>query len=469
MGFIVAENGGQGGIRSRSVGNATLYANPAGRFCWVADPNALDTKARQPSERLVATGLLPQSALGLLANGYIRERRRYVPTTLDYVILVPTLRCNLACSYCQVSRAAISAKGHDWSSETLAAVKHLLANLDAPSVKLEFQGGEPTLRCDLVLDVIRSVPDHIEATFVICSNLQDLTPEIIDLFDRDDVAISTSLDGPLEIHAHQRQGNKKSSERFHDNLRFLLDRYGPDKISALPTINPISPPEPCALIESYVSLGLSSIYLRPINFQGFARKRHGHSQEYDVSWMAYHRRFIAELIARNWTDRSLVAEETYFSLLLRRIFRPGENRHVDLRSPNPVGKDYIVVDYDGVVYPTDEARMLTRSGVIDLAIGDIWSGWNTPARAALDQVATLDGDPVCEACTYQAFCGRDIVDDISRYGRIDLPRDETDFCRRHLNLFDFAFELIHSDDDSIQYSLRRWLGLPGETGRLIPV
>ena len=64
---------------------------------------------------LVRSGVTPDHALGALANSYVFERRRYVPNVLDYIILVPTLRCNLACSYCQVSRASIAAKGYDWS------------------------------------------------------------------------------------------------------------------------------------------------------------------------------------------------------------------------------------------------------------------------------------------------------------------------------------------------------------------
>lgn len=455
---------GQKALRSRPLSGGLLFSNAAGRFKLVARDSNL------AHELADLTGSEDQSlnVLGRLADEYLLERRRFVPDVLDYIILVPTLRCNLACSYCQVSRASLAAKGHDWTAETLSAVKSLVANLEAPSVKIEFQGGEPTLRPDLLEEVIHSVPSGTDATFVVCTNLQDLSPEIMRIFDRDDVEISTSLDGPLDLHAKQRLADQSAAGRFHHNLTMLLDRYGPGKISALPTINPVSLPDPNALIESYVGLGFKSIYLRPINFQGFARKRHSQSQEYSADWMHYHRRFISEIIARNWRDQSLVVEETYFSLLLRRIFRPGQNRHVDLRNPNPMGQDYIVIDHDGRVYPTDEARMLTRSGIIDLAIGNVIEGWDTPARAALDRASTSDGDPACEECTYQAFCGRDIVDDISRYGRIDMPRHETDFCRRHLSLFDFAFELIHSDDEQVQYSLRRWLGLSGETGRLVP-
>lgn len=458
-------------LRTRPLLGGVLVSDCAGRFMLAETSLAdrLHRSAFNPGdvELLQAQGLIPRDRLGRLALVYARERRRLISNKLDYLILVPTLRCNLACSYCQVSRAGLDTIGFDWSDETLKAVLARVAALDVKSVKIEFQGGEPTLRPDLIAAVIDAVPAGVEARFVICTNLQAVDDRLLSLFDRDDVSISTSLDGPLPIHARQRHGEMSMAKSFLDNVRMLIARYGPDKISALPTIDPLAPPDADTLIESYAELGFTSVFLRPVNYQGFARKRYPVSRNNSPDWLAYHRAFVDRLIERNWEDRSQVFEESYFSLLLRRIFRPGEDRHVDLRNPNPVGHDYIVMDFDGRVYPTDEARMLTRSGIIDLAIGDVHSGWDTPARAALDSVSTNDGDPACEACTYQPYCGRDIIDDIARYGRIDVPRLETDFCRRHLSLFDHAFELIHSTDPAVQYSLRRWLGLAGETGALV--
>lgn len=397
--------------------------------------------------------------LSNLAGAFLDESRSFVPSELNYLILVPTLRCNLACSYCQVSRAAENAAGFDWSPETLADIQSLLASLTAPSVKIEFQGGEPTLRADLLKAVIEAVPSNIDVSFVICTNLQQLSDQTLELLDRSDVSVSTSLDGSLAVHAAQR-GSIESASRFFENLRYLIERYGAGKVSALPTIDPVNPPAPTELVDAFADFGLRSIYLRPINYQGFARKQHRATREVGDSWSAYHREFIKFLIERNW-QRDEVLEETYFTTILERIFRPGTTRHVDLRNPSPVGRDYVVLDYDGSAYPTDEARMLTRSGVIDLSIGNLRDGWDTPQRAALERVATLDGDADCEACAYKPYCGRDIVDDLSRYGTIDIRRHETEFCRRHLALFDLAFELIHSGDEKVRYSLGKWLGLPG--------
>ncbi len=42
-----------------------------------------------------------------------------------------------------------------------------------------------------------------------------------------------------------------------------------------------------------------------------------------------------------------------------------------------------------------------------------------------------------------------------------MPRHETEFCRRHLHMFDFIFSLIYEDDSAVRYSLSRWLRLPG--------
>ncbi|WP_420607349.1 radical SAM protein [Novosphingopyxis sp.] len=451
-------------MRKRILGDQILVTSDAGQFRLISENDVQEDAQFVPlGDIAVGEGAsAPAQRLSELAQIFLTAQRRVVPGPLDYLILVPTLRCNLACSYCQVSRAALDARGYDWSNETLAGVLKLVAGLKARSIKIEFQGGEPTLRPDLIEKVMEAVPKGTEASVVICTNLQRIDERTLSLFDRKNVSIGTSLDGPLELRAKQRQASSERADRFDSNLNMILDRFGSAKVSALPTVDPLAPPEPDELIDAFADKGFESIYLRPINYQGFARKKHAQSRETGQLWSAYHERFIERLIERNFADRSRVLEETYFSLLLRRIFRPGSDRHVDLRNPNPLGRDYVVIDYDGRAYPTDEARMLSRSGVIDLSIGEIHTGWETAERDALDAASRLDGDPACERCAYKPYCGRDIVDDISRYGTIDMPREDTEFCRRHLALFDLAFRLIYSSDEKERYSVGRWLGLPGK-------
>jgi His-Xaa-Ser system radical SAM maturase HxsB len=445
----------------------SLFVNDAGGFFASGyatlerlsdgDLSIEDTNFLRSRGHLIAE----DDALGAAAYARGIAERLAFAGPLDYLILVPTLRCNLACSYCQVSRVSEKSSGFDWTDETLAAVLGVIDGLTVDRVKIEFQGGEPTLRPDLIRAVIERCSRFSRCEFVVCTNLQRLDAEILSIFDRPDVFISTSLDGNAATHGRHRTGSETRTGAFLDNLALVTSRYGPSKVSALPTIDPGAPPEIDDLINAYVEHGFESIFLRPINFQGFARKRHANAREQDGEWRSYYERFVRRLIKRNWSDRSRVLEETYLSVGLRRVFRPGADRHVDLRNPNAMGHDYIVVDHDGTVYPTDEARMLARSGVIDLSIGTVLDGWAGETRDLLTRHATNQFDPACQRCAWQPFCGRDLVDDLARYGRIDLPRHETAFCRRHMHLFDLIFDLIYSDDPAVRYSLARWLRLPG--------
>jgi His-Xaa-Ser system radical SAM maturase HxsB len=458
-------------LRTRALAaGPTLHVNDTGAFFAGSDAfvaRALDgALSQQDSEFLERRGHLigEDDRLGMAAHAFDVAKRLTRAGDLDYLILVPTLRCNLSCSYCQVSRAPISQSGFDWDEGRLAKVLELIDGLPTSRIKIEFQGGEPTLRPDLIAAVMERCLRFEEAQFVVCTNLHEIGEAQWSLFDRPNLYISTSLDGDLLTHSRQRTGSQTG--QFEANLRAVIDRYGPSKVSALPTINPNAPPPIDSVIDTFASLGLSSIFLRPINFQGFARKRHSDSRDEHADWAQYHRTFVKRLIERNWADRSLVLEETYFSICLRKIFFPGLERHVDLRNPNPMAVDYLVVDYDGQLYPTDEARMLSRSGVINLSLGQVGESWRGEKWRQLNAVATNQFDECCSSCAYQPFCGRDVVDDLARYGTLDMPRTETAFCKRHLALFDFVFELIYDEDPATTYSLCRWLRLDVETMQL---
>ncbi|MDO1583609.1 His-Xaa-Ser system radical SAM maturase HxsB [Rhizobium oryzicola] len=388
---------------------------------------------------------------------YRWARRFHIPSELNYVILVPTLRCNLSCAYCQVSRVNENTPGHDWSNETLAAVIAWLESLSTKEIKIEFQGGEPLLRLDLLEKVRSFVRSRFEhSSFVVCTNLQEVTEEAWDFLASDDTNVSTSLDPTVDLHQRHRTVGSASTQQFLRNLRRAVDQF-PARVSALPTFDIDALPDPSAVIETYASFGLASIYLRAVNHQGFARKRF-RTRETLQTWVSYVRAFIAALIDYNWNSESPM-EEYYFSHCLRRVIRGGHDAHVDLRNPNIVGKSYVVVDHDGAFYPTDEARMMSRLGQIDLRMGNVRDGMDRRVVDTVNAEATNLFDADCIHCPYQAFCGVDLIDDLSRYGRIDLPRHETNFCQRHMAIFDLAFELLYSNDPKVRHSLALWSGL----------
>lgn len=442
-----------------------LFADDAGGY-FKSDRSFLDRyvfHALTDDDRafLASNGHGYQSVDGLpyVSFAYRWANRLHAPNTIDYVMLVPTLRCNLACGYCQVSRADEGARGFDWSEETLAAVLQFLSGLTTERLKVEFQGGEPLLRLDLlerVRDFCRKRFEHVE--FVVCTNLQDVSDAAWQFLSAADTFISTSLDSDIGTHQRQRTISREKTSDFFRNFGRALAEYGPHKVSALPTLDVRNLPDPHLVIESFASFGLRSIYLRPVNYQGFARKRYD-SRATAGEWNAYHSSFIDALIDRNFRCDEPV-EEYYFTHCLRRVLRPGQNGHVDLRNPNILGHSYLVVDYDGTFYPTDEARMLGRIGLFDLSMGNVATGLQRQNLDLLNAESSNCFDPDCVHCPYQAFCGVDLVDDIARYGRIDVPKHRTDFCQRHTYLFDKIFELLYSPSPAVRKSLAIWAGVP---------
>jgi sulfatase maturation enzyme AslB (radical SAM superfamily) len=192
---------------------------------------------------------------------------------LSYVILVPTLRCNLACTYCQVSRAAQTALGYDWTDEVVAHVIGFLDRLDIQEIKVEFQGGEPMLRTDLLHAIRNFCRSRFQrAEFVVCTNLQVLGPQQLTFLEDSDTFVSTSIDGSTEEHNRNRTQDPKLARAFFANLKTLVYRFGSARLSALPTIDMRKPPDFDSLIDTYEALGLKSVYLRPVNYQGFARR-----------------------------------------------------------------------------------------------------------------------------------------------------------------------------------------------------
>ena len=162
----------------------------------------------------------------------------------------------------------------DWSSEVCGRVLSHLDRYGGDEIKIEFQGGEPLLRLDL-LERVRSFcrSRFAKSHFVVCTNLQAVSPEAWTFLEADDTFVSTSLDGDVATHQRQRTHDAATTLAFLASLDEAFRRLGASKISALPTIDIDDPPNPTTLIDTFEARGLRSIYLRPINRQGFARRK----------------------------------------------------------------------------------------------------------------------------------------------------------------------------------------------------
>jgi len=167
-----------------------------------------------------------------------------------HLLYVPTLYCNLSCSYCylggQTSTAALATD----SARAVATLRHTLDALEAAGVlafNVSLHGGEVTTLPPAVLEELftlirRHYLRHFDAISAfghrksaphIKTNLFKFAP-LVDLFDRHKVSVSASIDLPLALHGTHRvtRQGKDWLEKTKDNIRLLARYPHAKKISA---------------------------------------------------------------------------------------------------------------------------------------------------------------------------------------------------------------------------------------------
>ena len=429
-----------------------LITNDAGEFFFTTENNFKKMVSKNIDESfsnfLFDKGFQFKEEGDLFWNNFKYKliKRKKLPAKIGYYMIIPTLRCNLNCSYCQVSRVDEKTKGYDWTDNHLSSFFNLVEKNEHNHIKIEFQGGEPTLRTDIIMKILNWTKNNkISAELVICTNLQSLSNEFLEIIENDNVYISTSIDGKKELHEKQRTENKGTTDKFFNNLNYVIKTYGHNKISALPTFTDFSKIEDT--IDYYTELGFKSIFLRPVNYQGFARKKFPNSKNHISDWNEVYFKSVNKIFKKNHKNNNRILEFG-FQNSLRRIFNIGYNGYVDMRSPNFYARDNIIIDYDGKFYPSDEARMLSRIKIMDFSIGNLDDGLDEEKISKFNWNAMSESNPDCINCGYQPYCGIDMIDDISRYNRIDIPKHLTFFCQTQMSKFDFIFNKIISMEPS---------------------
>ena len=167
-----------------------------------------------------------------------------------HLLYVPTLCCNLSCSYCYLGKQTTEAALKLDAQRAVHTLRHALDAMQQAGVlafNVSLHGGEVTTLPQPVLEelfgVIRShylqnfdalnAQGHKKSSPHIKTNLFKFAP-LYELFDRHKVSISASIDIPLALHARYRttRGGTDWLPRTLDNIRLLARYPHAKKISA---------------------------------------------------------------------------------------------------------------------------------------------------------------------------------------------------------------------------------------------
>lgn len=451
-----------------------LLVNDVGEYLFVADSEFLDFVGKKLSveseiyQKLSTYGFLARRgsriAVELLATK-LRTKKEFLVGFTRLHIFVVTLRCDTSCRYCQVSRVNSGGSRFDMSEEVANLSIELMMRSPADELKVEFQGGEPLLNVDRIEQIINAVEAHPtrrgrRVQYVVATHLGWLSPRILELFKKYSVKVSTSLDGPRDLHEANRPKLKGSSYlSFVENLKTVRAALGDESVSAIMTTTERSLGRAEDIVDEYVHLGFDEIFLRPVSPYGFA-VRTGESQSYDqCRFLDFYSRALDRVI--EWNRRGVPLREFYAKILLTKILTPFATGYVDLQSPTGLGVGVVVYNYDGDVFASDESRMLAEMGDRAFKLGNVHQDkyeqiFHGESIRRLVYNSVQESWPGCSDCAFLPYCGTDLVFNYRTQGDIVGHRPTSEFCARNMGILKLIFGKLRGTDEFVKSLLVSW-------------
>lgn len=384
-----------------------------------------------------------------------RTRLSRIAELTSLHMFVVTLRCEHSCPYCQVSRQSDDKLSFDMSQPHASKAIDFALSSPSKKLKFEFQGGESLLNFDLIRFIVEETKSRSEGlekdvSFVIATNLAVLTDEILEFCKLQNISISTSLDGPRELHNFNRpRPGKDSYERTISGIRRARLKLGFDKVSALMTTTEKSLSSPKEIVDEYIANDFSGIFLRPLSPYGFAIKTKKFNAYDEQKWFEFYQKGLDYILEINRSGHYF--SEYYSATILKKILTFTDPGYVDLRSPAGIGIGGIVYNYDGKIFASDEGRMLAEMGDTTFEIGNLDDHNYTQvigSEKLLDPIveSVALSAPRCHSCAFQNYCGAEPVFHYATAGDFLGHKGESAFCYRNMNTIKYLFEKLETKE-----------------------
>lgn len=467
-------------VRYRQVGDSFVVTNDAGEFI-VLDRDEMDLLATDKvkpgsdlEKRLLAKHMLlcGEECIADAAESFGRKAS-YLYRGPVLHIMVVTLRCNQVCKYCHASRASMNESETDMSISTAEKVVDMAMRSPSDTITIEFQGGEPLVNWETVKHVVEYGSKKADAAgkrvmFSLVSNLSLMDDEKLAwLVDRR-VQISTSLDGPKDLH----DGNRKlSGASAHDKCVYWIDRInqayvaaGLDPklyhVEALATITREHFGRAKDLVDEYVAHGCRAIFMRPLNPFGYAKKTEGTVGYPAEDFLKFYNEALDYILELN--RQGVEVMERLAAIFLTKMMTPDDPNYLDIRNPCGAGVGQIAYNFDGSIFTCDEGRMVYQMGDDIFKLGEIGNMTlkdvvTHETVKTLAMASTLDSIPGCATCAYKPWCGTCPVYNYGEQGNIFPQNSTNQRCRIYMGVQDRLMRHFVENDAATIEIFNRWV------------
>lgn len=464
-------------FRYGQIGADFIVTNEAGDYVWLSKDefnkfieNKLDDSS-EPYLTLYQNNFIKNNEdINHLVDKY-RTKKQFLASGPCLHVLVVTLRCNQNCIYCHASAQDASRKDLDMSLNTAKKAVTMIFKTTSQFIDIEFQGGEPLLNWPVVKFVIAEAKKINKKAkkilkIKLVSNFGLMTEEKYKYLVRNKVYLCTSLDGPKFLHNQNRPIKKINNS--HENIVRWVKKINKDsklkkknytqEMVALTTISRFSLSKHKEIINEYIRLGYSSIFLRPLNPYGFAKNVWGKIGYTADDFIKFYKQALDYIIKINLSGKFF--EEKFAKIFLVKILSDRDPNMMETRSPCGAGIGQLAYNFNGDIYTCDEGRMMSMMGDENFKLGNVFQNTyeeivTSPVTRSVCSASCLDFLPGCDSCVFNPYCGVCPIYNYFEQGNIFGQMPKNDRCLINKAILNLIFNKLK--DKKIKRIFENWL------------
>lgn len=404
--------------RFEQIGGKYLITTDHGSHCFLNEKEFNKLKDEEFDDilkkKLLYSGILLNDSNLDRVIDLTRKRNSFLFSGPSLHIIVVTLRCNMDCIYCHASSKQKDDFKYDMDLNIAKQTVDFIFQSPSENIRIEFQGGEPTLNWGIVKYIIeyaleKNLRSNKLLSFSIVTNMVEMDDKKMEYLIENDVGVCSSLDGPKDLHDYNRKylggSNYEIVTKWIKKFKHEYESRGKiKKVNALVTLTKKSMDKPKEIIDEYIKLGLGGVHLRFLNMLGFAKYRWAgisYSVKEYVSFWLTAMCYIDEL-----NQKGIKIEERIVKVIFDKINSENDANYLDMRSPCGAVIGQLAYNYDGSIYSCDEGRMVgedifllgsVRKGTYDVVVAG--------EKSCSIINSSLNDQYFCDDCVFKPFCG----------------------------------------------------------------
>ncbi|MCP4133198.1 MAG: His-Xaa-Ser system radical SAM maturase HxsB [bacterium] len=387
-----------------------------------------------------------------------RKKNSFLSEGPSLHIIVVTLRCDHSCAYCQTSRKNVDCSDFDMDIKTAERTVDFILKTTAKNINIEFQGGEPLANFATVKHIVEYINKKETGKNIrlsIVTNMTYMDEEKFRFFMDNKVSICTSLDGPEEIHNKYRIVHKGNSfqntvdwiERIRKENEQIYAETGEQfyRANALLTVTKDTLREYKSIVDLYVGMGLTQLFLRPMNPFGFGEKMHAVREYTAAEFIEFYTNALDYIIEINKSGTEFY--ESTAKIILTKVINKIDSNYLDQRSPCGAGIGQLAYNYNGDIFTCDEGRMVYEMGDDIFLLGNVKNASYSDIMRSdtvlnLCVASCLEGLPGCNDCVYNPYCGVCPVYNYVLHGSLFAQMPVNDRCSILMGIHDYLFSKL---------------------------